>query len=117
MQLFDVLAFFGQDRGGHNCRARQGKRYGSRESAFPKHRLYPSWLFFVCFHTALVGAMRKAYQSLAGDVNGAGEKQSAECKLSAIRGVCYLCGVFSVNNSMNNIQSNVKVLLNAFCVA
>ncbi|MNJ39059.1 hypothetical protein D3C77_339220 [compost metagenome] len=38
LQFFDVLALFGQDRGGHNCRARQGKRYGSRESAFPKHR-------------------------------------------------------------------------------
>ena len=38
LQFFYVLALFGQDRGGHNCRARQGKRYGSRESAFPKHR-------------------------------------------------------------------------------
>ena len=61
--------------------------------------------------------MRKAYQSLAGDVNGTGGKRRAERKSSVIRGVCYLCSYFLVNNALNNMQGNVKILLIAFCVA
>ncbi|MFV3351904.1 hypothetical protein ACNJY2_09555, partial [Aeromonas veronii] len=48
LQFFDVLPFFGRYGWGRR-KARQGERNRSRDSALPKHRLYPSWLFIVCF--------------------------------------------------------------------